>query len=228
MPSLEFIALQRHDAEFHTREVDDSAVQEALRDLPDLLDSVADAPDWQRPALAAWPALHRDIAEWRGLPEDRREATALAVFAVATVLDDLRLLQPAAREVDTLADEFATLLHDSPEDSGTAEEVMPTKEDDPFRQWRETCDAIAATARTLGGDPPQPELLDDLSRQVNTLTDLRAPVTEALHRAAPEKLLRRVRAVVVAVAEGADTPIAPWTDHIAAQMAGEVPASSRR
>ena len=145
------------------------------------------------------------------------------MFAVATVLDDLRLLQPAAREVDTLADEFATLLSDSPEDSGTAEEVVPTREDDPFRHWRETCDAIAATARTLGGDPPQPELLDDLSRQVNTLTDLRAPVTEALHRAAPEKLLRRVRAVVATVAEGADTPIAPWTDHIAAQWRGKYP-----
>ena len=54
VPSPEFIALQRYDAEFREREVDTAAVQDALRDFPDLVESVADAPDWQRPALAAW------------------------------------------------------------------------------------------------------------------------------------------------------------------------------
>ena len=136
VPSLEFIALQRHDPEFQEREVDIAAVEDALRDFPDLVEFIADAPDWQRPAIAALPALHRDIAEWTDLPDDRREATLLAVFAVATVLDDLRLLQGAARGVDTLADEFAMLLNDQLEDSRTGEEDSRTGEDEVIRQWK--------------------------------------------------------------------------------------------
>ncbi len=227
VPSLEFIAVQGHDPEFREREVDTAAVEEALRGLPDIVESVTDAPDWQRPALAAWPALQRDLAEWSELPDDRREAASLAVFAVATVLDDLRLLQLAARRVDALADEFATLLNDQRDGSLTEDETPPTAEDDVIRRWQETCDAVAVAARTLGADPLQPELLpehlNDLSRQVNTLTDLLEPVTEALDRAAPEKLLQRAHDIVAALARGGDSPIARWTDQIAAQWRSAYP-----
>ena len=210
VPSLEFIALQRHDAEFREREVDVATVEDALRDFPVVVESVADAPDWQRPALAAVPALHRDIAVWNDLREDRREAVLHAVFAAATVLDDLRLLQWAARGVDALADEFAPLLKDLPEES-------PGQEDDVIRRWREACDKIAATARTLGADPPQPELLPDLSRQVDGLSDLRELLVRVLERSSPEKLLQRVDDLLARLAESGDSPTAGLTDRIAAQ-----------
>ena len=222
VPSLEFIALQRHDPEFHEGGVDTAAVEEALRDLPDAVESAAEVPDWQRPALAAWPALLRDIAEWNDLLDERREATLLAVFAVATVLDDLRLLQRAARGVDTLADEFAMLLSDQPEVPPTAEGDPRTGEEDVIHRWNETCDAIAAAARSLGADPLQPELLDELSRRVNVLAGLRDPVAEALNRSVPEKLLQRVDAIL-AEAAGGDSPIAAWTDRIAAQWRSTYP-----
>ena len=225
-PSLEFIALQRHDAEFREREVDSAAIENALRDFPHVVESVADAPDWQRPALAAWPALHRNIAEWDDLPDDRREATLLAVFAVATVLDDLRLLQQAARGVDSLADEFATLLNDQPEDSLAGEDDSRTAEDDVIRQWKETCDAIAATACALGKDPLQPELVADLPRQVNALTDLRNAVTEAINRTSPERLLQRGDDFVAELAGGDDSPISPWTGQITAQWRSAYPLSA--
>ena len=148
----------------------------------------------------------------------------LAVFAVATVLDDLRILQRAARCAVTLADEFATLLNNQPEDSLIGDDDSRTaKEDDVIRQWKEACGAIAAAARGLGEDPLHPELQADLHRQVNALTELRAPVTEALNRASPEKLLQRARHLVTALAEGTDSPIAPWTDQIAAQWQSAYP-----
>ena len=227
VPSLEFIALQRHDAGFREREVDNSAVEEALRDFPHAVESAADAPNWQRPAIAALPALHRAIAEWTDLSDDRRESTLLAMFAVATILDDLRLLQAVARDVDALADEFAMLLSDQPEDERTGADDPRTGEEDTIHQWQETCDTVAAVARTLGADPLRPELLpehlNDLSRHVNTLTDLCAPVTEALNRAAPEKLLHSVDDTVAKLAVDADSPIAPWTDQIAAQWRSAYP-----
>ncbi len=210
VPSFEFIALQHYDAKFRERELDTAAVEEALRDFPDAVESVADAPDWQRPALAALPALHRDIAEWNDLRDDRREAVLPAVFAVATILDDLRLLQWAARGADALADEFAPLLKEQPEES-------PSQEDDVIRRWRETCSKLAATARTLGADPPQPELLPDLLRQVDALSDLRGPLVRVLERSSPEKLLQRVDDLLARLAESGDSPIEGLTDRIAAQ-----------
>ena len=214
VPSLEFIALQRYDAEFREREVDTDTVQDALRDFPDLVESVADAPDWQRPALAAWPALQRDIADWNALPEDRRDATALALFAVATVLDDHRFLRWAARGIDSLCKDFSPLFNDQ------TEGATPDDGQDVIRRWKETCDAIAVAARTLGADPLRSELLierlSDLERQVHTLTELRVPLAELRNRAVPEKLLQRVDDIVGELAEGDDSPIAGWTHKIAA------------
>ena len=173
VPSPEFIALQRYDAEFREREVDTAAVQDALRDFPDLVESVADAPDWQRPALAAWPALQRDIGDWNALPDDRRDATALALFAVATVLDDHRFLRWAARGVDSLREDFSPLFNDQ------TEEATPDDGQDVIRQWKEICNTIVTTARTLGADPPRPELLPDLLRHVDELAHLRGPLTSS-------------------------------------------------
>ena len=221
VPSLEFIALQRHDGKFHEKEVDIAAAEGAFRDFPDVVESIADTPAWQHSAIAAWPALDRDIAEWSDLPDDRREATLLAVFAAATVLDDLRLLQRAARGIDSLQDEFAALLKQRPADSQVGEEDSLTEKDSVLRRWKETCDAVASAARTLAADPLQPELLpelvSDLSGQVDTLSDLCATLTEILDQAAPENLLQRVDNIVSQLAEGDDSPIAGWTRQIAAQ-----------
>ena len=201
MPSLEFIALQRYDAEFREREVDIAAVQDALRDFPDLVESVADAPDWQRPALAAWPTLQRDIADWNTLPDDRRDATALALFAVATVLDDHRFLQWAARGVDSLREDFSPLFNDQPGDA------TPDDGHDVIRQWKESCNAIVTTARTLGADPPRPELLPDLLRHVDELAHLGGPLTSLLNSAVPEQLVQRVDDILARLLEDGDSPI---------------------
>ena len=211
VPSLEFIALQRYDAEFREREVDTAAVQDALRDFPDVVESVADAPDWQRPALWAWPALQRDIADWNAGTDDRRNATALALFAVATVLDDLRVLRWAARCVDALGEEFSPLFNDHPEDA------PPDDGHDVIRQWKEICNTIVTTARTLGADPPRPELLPDLLRCVDELTHLRGPLTSLLDSAVPEQLLQRVDDILARLLEDSDSPISAWKDRIGEQ-----------
>jgi hypothetical protein len=215
VPSLEFIALGRYDAEFRERKVDIAAVQDALRDFPDLAESVADAPDWQRPALAAWPALQQDIADWNALPDDRRDTIALALFAVATVLDDVRFLRWAARGVDVLGEEFSPLFSDQ------TEEATPDDGQDIIRRWKETCDAIAIAARTLGADPLRSELLierlSDLARQVHALTELGVALTALRDRAEPEKLLRRVHDILARRLEDGDSPISAWKEKIGEQ-----------
>ena len=92
VPSLEHHALQGYDATFHQREVDETSLTASLIEFPDTIASVAEVPEWQRPALAVWPDLHRDVSRWKELPDDRRDVAAVAIFAVATILDDIRFL----------------------------------------------------------------------------------------------------------------------------------------
>ena len=74
------------------------------------------------------------------MPDNRRDVTTLAVFAIATILDDVRFLQWAADRVDLIAEEFAAVLGNS------HDETQATADDDVGQKWKHTCDAIAATA----------------------------------------------------------------------------------
>ena len=107
VPSLEYKALMGYDSAFLEREVDETHLREVTSDFPEVIRSIDDIPEWQCHALAIWPDLRRDLIEWDSLSLERRDAVALAVMAVATILDDSRFLLWAASRADVLAREFA-------------------------------------------------------------------------------------------------------------------------
>ena len=187
VPSLEHHALRCYDATFRQRDIDKASLTDSLGEFPDAVASIADATEWQRPALAVWPDIHRDVSRWKAMPDNRRDVTTLAVFAIATILDDVRFLQWAADRVDLIAEEFAAVLGNS------HDETQATADDDVGQKWKHTCDAIAATARLLGGDPPQPQHLKDLRRHMHVLDDLHESLVKVLETTDPEKLLQSVR-----------------------------------
>ena len=106
-PSLECCALAAYDPECLTRTVSEQELADALADFPDVDRPVAGVPDLWRPALAVWPSVRRDVLDWGVCSPERQRCVVAAVFAVATVLDDARLLRWAADQADELADEFA-------------------------------------------------------------------------------------------------------------------------
>ena len=187
VPSLEHHALLCYDSTFRQRDIDEASLTDSLGEFPDAVASVADATEWQRAALAVWPDIHRDVSRWTAIPDDRRDITALAVFAIATILDDVRFLQWAADRVDLIAEEFAAVLENS------RDETHATADDDVVQKWKHTCDAIAATVRLLGGDTPQPQHLKDLQRHVHALDILHESLVKVLETTDPNKLLESVR-----------------------------------
>ena len=187
VPSFEHHALQGYDAAFHQREVDEAALTASLIEFPDAIAAVAEVLEWQRPALAVWPDLHRDVSRWKALPDDRHGVAALAIFAVATILDDIRFLLWAADRVDLLAEEFATVIESSRSDP------QPTANDVVVQKWKETCDAIATTAQRLGGEAPQLQYFQDLRRHVHVLDDLHDSLVKVLETTDPKKLFQSVR-----------------------------------
>ena len=57
VPSLEYHALRGYDARFAERNLDEERVVQALAEFPGVMESIADAPEWQHPALTIWPDL---------------------------------------------------------------------------------------------------------------------------------------------------------------------------
>ena len=200
LPSLEACAIKNYDEGLFQAEMD----EEALNDCSDFFDPAAKSNDWQRPALAALPAIHNDLMKWNELPSDRQTHVVLAAFAVATILDDIRLLIWAANEVEELAEDFEFALpSSSPDPSADAHEkevLLPQFSSETAKGEREeveeafskVCAALADTAHKLGDDPSDDLLFNDLSRLFDEVGQLREPVLTASAAVQAERLVEGV------------------------------------
>ena len=199
VPSFEYHAVTAYDPQFIERTLNDEQLAEVLSDFRGTVNPVSALPEWQRAVLSIWPDLRQDLIAWTELPEDRRNAVALAVFAVATVFDDSRFLHWAADRVETLREEFAFAL-------GTREPDAKPSADDPVQKWRETCTAVATCAARLGGDPPEPELLQDLQEQVRTLEQLHSTIVSRLSTSQSKNLVTNLVSAMRSLASEHDVP----------------------
>ena len=219
-----------YDSAFLEREVDETHLREVTSDFPEVIRSIDDIPEWQCHVLAIWPDLRRDLIEWDSLSLERRDAVALAVMAVATILDDSRFLLWAASRADVLAREFAFVREpeakmpetdaEKPQapyrDEPQPAEVTPNGDvGDVIQKWAQTCAMIAHCASTVGGDPPRPERLQELRDHVRVLDQLHDAVVALLDANRPEKLVATISDTVMAVAEEHD---ASWLRGAADQI----------
>lgn len=188
-PSLEFAALLSYDSDLPERPMEEARVEAALADFPGVVDSLFGPPPWQDLALAVLPDLRDDVRNWGTLTRRRRETTPLAIFAVATLLDDARLLGWAGRAVEAIGDEFAPLL-DTPEAGEppsrgeprpvTGEALDTTGQSTVLAPWVDACHGVAESAAKLAQDPRQPRRLRALRERVTALDGVRVPAATAL------------------------------------------------
>ena len=139
-----------------------------------------------------------------------------AVFAVATVLDDVRLLRWAADQADELADEFA-FAFESLQQAAAAEDVegSPEPASDVIQRWKAVCRETVALATELGAGPPQPQLLPDLHEAVQALDDLHDALMAAQEANRSEQLVKRVADTITTLAEEHN---APWLQNAVGQI----------
>lgn len=101
---------------------DEPVDEEALQACREFFDPAAERDAWRRPALVALPSVRRDLEAWSDASDDRRRVIALAAFAVATVLNDVRLLRWPAGASDELAEKFKFATAGAVSQSGLATE----------------------------------------------------------------------------------------------------------
>ena len=88
IPSLEHAALSAYDDEILTAEPD----HERLTDCAEFHTNGPDDDGRHKPALAALPQIKDDFSDWSAVPDDKKPRVIAAAFAVASLLDDPRIL----------------------------------------------------------------------------------------------------------------------------------------
>ena len=184
-PSLEYQALRQYDPGFYKAAVDN----ESLSDCAHFYGVDDEQPRWRSPALALLPLVHADLRNWAELAEERQQNTLLAAFAIATLLDDARILHWAAEQDAKLAVEFQFAMegkgvsvedhHDVAEGAGAGGDFTPVGTDAAGTALQDVCERLSATAVELGAGAPSSELFDQIARCAAEVAQLREPFLSA-------------------------------------------------
>ena len=168
-PCLEYVALRNYGTDLRS----DRPTDAELSGFADYFQAQGPLFDWEAPALAALPAVHADLEGWDSLGKDRRQDAMLAAFAVASLLNDTRLLRWATERNEELATEFAFVT----EHPGT---VLPERGPEFDVRFFVTvaCGQLINAAADLSDDPFDETLFERVKVLSGELESLRAPTLE--------------------------------------------------
>ena len=221
VPSLEFAALKRYDPKFHDRKFDFDLAERALADVVGFRHSRR-PPYLEEPALAVWPDLRKDLLRWDEVAESLQEAVVLATFAVASIVDDVRILNWASARSVRLAEEFAFAVRDSPEGSagpahsGRLEISEPLSGPaDLLEEWNRSCDLITEIGSELKSNARDLQRVDDLIESAKRLEALRSEMSAVIDLRKRQDLVRRVTDTLTACVREFD---APWLGGVQEQV----------
>ena len=217
-PCLEDRALRSFDQEFQNREIEREKLDEALASFSGVVSLPDELPDCQRAALALWPALQSKVLDWGTLDDAGRTEVTLAVFAVATILDDVRVLQWAANSAGPLASEFAFAVDCKEVSSEGVSGVKRQTADELMRSWRDECRSAARLASDLEEGLADSQVYEEFRSHVKALEDLRSPVLSIINQRSSAE---QVKHMVDAIEDMAAEFEAPWLQRVAKSIGSQ-------
>ena len=173
-PSLEHRVLVQYLNEYDFSAPDSTRCAEVFSEWPDLVQHLNDSVDSADFAALVWSNIRahlRSINSWISLTNDQRTDITLEIFAVATIVDDERIVRAAIKEVPDLATEFRDLL-DANESSDTA----PVE--DVLVRWGALCESLQTLSAEAGGPPPVVDVLPRIKGVVADLVAIERLVNE--------------------------------------------------
>lgn len=221
VPSLEFAALKRYDPKFQERKFDFDLAERALAGVVGFRHSRR-LPYIEEPALAVWPDLREDLLRWDELAENLQERVVLATFAVASIVDDVRILKWASARSARLAEEFAFAVRDSPEKAAEPADPGRLGVSEPLpgpagllQEWNRSCDLVTEIGSELKSNAPELQRVDDLMESVKRLEALRSEMTAVIDLRKRQAFARRVTETLTACVKEFD---APWLGGVQEQV----------
>ena len=196
-PSLEWNILTKYIPDPFPTEHDTVGIDEAFGDWPDLVQYLKDIDEvpWAGIAALVWSNVRKDLESWEALGVDHRGQTAMAAFAVATIVDDQRLLRVAVDRVPELNAEFGDVLNEDVGNSETAAVSPREDEDDVLSRWGKLCESLRELAVTSAGPPPVVDALDEISEIVEDLKSVAPSVQGHLEKSSFENLILHLKGI---------------------------------
>ena len=197
-PSLEQNILTNYILDTVSTVDDTSRIDEAFGEWPDLVQYLKDRDKvpWAGVAARAWSDVRKDLDSWGALEDGQRRQTALTAFAVATIVDDERVLRLAVEKVLELNTEFSDVLNEEDEDSETVDYSGKEEEDDVLTRWDELCESLQALAVRAGGTPPVVDALDEIAQVVKNLKSIAPSVQGHLEKSSFENLMLHLKGLL--------------------------------
>ena len=211
-PSLERNILTEYIPDTLPTEDDSERIDEAFGEWPDLVQYLKDRDKvpWAGLAARAWSDVRKDLDSWGALEDEQRRQTALTAFAVATIVDDERVLRVAVERVSELNREFGDVLDEDDADSETVTFPATGDEDDVLSRWDKLCESLQTLAVSSAGPPPVVDALDEIAQVVEDLKSLVPSVQGHLEKSSFNNLMLRIKGLF---GELEADPAFSWLDN---------------
>ncbi len=190
-PSLEWNILSKYIPDPFPTEHDTARIDEAFGDWPDLVQCLEDRDEvpWAGLAARVWSDVRKDLDGWEALEDEKRRQTAMAAFAVATIIDDQRILRVAVDKVPELSAEFGDVLNVGDINSETSDSPAEEKNEDVLSRWEKLCESLQTLAARSAGPPPMVDALDKIVQVVEGLKSIEPSVRGYLKESTFENLM---------------------------------------
>ena len=187
MPSLEHRILLAYLNEYDFASSDTTRCDLTFADWPDLISRLKDSVPWAGFAASVWSGVRGglDSDTWDSLGSDERTDLTMVLFAVATIVDDVRILRSAIKAVPTLQIEFDKILYRS----GTQ---AVAKDKSVLQQWTELCESLRSLSEAAARPQTGVDSLDEIKELVNGLVAIDPEVREGCIPALFDHLMSRV------------------------------------
>ena len=187
-----------------------------------------------RIADRAWAAAKEQLGQWDSLEEPEREQCVLRAFAVATLRDDQTVLTEAVELAPDLHDQFAALLPE--EEDQTEADGVPGGTQTASDKWSTLTASLKDLVTRAEGPPPNPDLLDGIAKEVDSLREIEPDVRAETSSSAFEDFLTDVRKRLDEIEKdplvrwdsGWRTPLEETWEKASGEFAGGVLDAERR
>ncbi|MDE0511472.1 MAG: hypothetical protein OXI88_06800 [Gammaproteobacteria bacterium] len=192
IPSLEYNILSEYIKDFFQEE-NTFDINDVFADCPDILNDLSDDIPWTDFAGYVWLEALEGIDRWDSLDDAERIQTTLIIFAVATIVDDYRILHSAIEKAPELEAEFKSVLS-----GGSYVETNEDSKDkkDVVSEWNELCKTLGTLAVEAEGPSPNVDTLEQIKGIVVELDKIEQSVREQHAATSFEQLLERVQQMI--------------------------------
>ena len=193
-PSLEHRILENHIREYDISAAESMSIDESFGEWPELVQHLNGGVPGADLAAHVWVRTRSRLNSWDSLNDEQRTDVTLVSFAVATIVDDERILHAVIKKVSDLETQFAGVL------DTTVGPDMNTDEN-ALSRWAKLCESLRLLAEKAAGPPPVTDALIEIRRVLSGLSEIEQPVREHCARVPFDRLMSRVNGLLQMLAK---------------------------